>query len=410
MNHLIVTLFKTPADLVMLEPTLEGLYYKHAPARILLRTTEECAPILKNHPLVAEILVDHDYHLGLTMGHFGHRISETEASLFFTRAKLRQEFDPKDSFFHFDFTGIWKPYQTSLVDAFPVHADVKLLRRTPSLGNYRHTIGMKQKIAYIDASAAIELPLKEIEAAGYTLSFGWKNTSTEARIQQIGEAEIYIGDTLTGMHLAHALGVRKIIALYMDELPVSRQASYPNVREIYYKENSSVYQQEIRSQVEAALVEPKYPHELNKGNACEWIKNLALQYCHGRGLDVGSNRAEWALPGAIPSDHESRRFSEGPFDYIFSSHCLEHITEWKEELKIWYDSLKKGGTVFIYVPHPAMEHWQPEGDWVKGGWHVWSPEPVELVKHLQEQVGFTVQAYSTYPDHAWGFWVAARKF
>jgi predicted SAM-dependent methyltransferase len=79
-------------------------------------------------------------------------------------------------------------------------------------------------------------------------------------------------------------------------------------------------------------------------------------------------KKEWAFPGATPIDIA---FNDGfdalhlPFnnvDYIFSSHCLEHITNWVDVLEYWYSYLKVGGVIFLYLPHYDQEYWRPWND------------------------------------------------
>lgn len=150
----------------------------------------------------------------------------------------------------------------------------------------------------------------------------------------------------------------------------------------------------------------RYPDLLNQGDAQRFIQPLALQYCKGAGLDVGSNH--WPFPGALSSDINNRQFDKAPFDFIFSSHCLEHISDWQAELTLWRDSLRSGGIMFCYVPHPLCEVWLPEGPWVKGGWHVHSPDPLGLYGFVRE-LGMEVLNYSSRPDQYWGFHLVARK-
>ncbi len=44
---------------------------------------------------------------------------------------------------------------------------------------------------------------------------------------------------------------------------------------------------------------------------------------------------------------------------IYSSHCLEHITNWVDVLEYWYKNLKDGGVLFLYLPHYDQEYWRP---------------------------------------------------
>lgn len=87
------------------------------------------------------------------------------------------------------------------------------------------------------------------------------------------------------------------------------------------------------------------------------------KYCSGIGLDIGPTGKGTVdvvsiLPTAIALDLDYPGYNgtDLPFpnasqDYIFSSHCLEHITDYKTTLKEWMRALKVGGHLVISVPH-----------------------------------------------------------
>lgn len=114
-----------------------------------------------------------------------------------------------------------------------------------------------------------------------------------------------------------------------------------------------------------------YPKFQASGFAARFIFPFAKEVCKGVGVDVGCNREEWCFPGAIPCDpnmntsNDANRFPIGYrsatncLDYIFSSHCLEHINEWVDTLDYWYTKLKDGGVLFLYLPHPSQKYWLP---------------------------------------------------
>lgn len=108
-----------------------------------------------------------------------------------------------------------------------------------------------------------------------------------------------------------------------------------------------------------------YPEYQAKGNAAQWIMPFAKEWCKGNGLDIGCNREEWALPGStmidltFDDDYHAMNLPDGPFDYIFSSHCLEHISDWIGALEYWATKLISGGTLFLYLPHETQKYWHP---------------------------------------------------
>lgn len=108
-----------------------------------------------------------------------------------------------------------------------------------------------------------------------------------------------------------------------------------------------------------------YPKFQSEGFAAKFAFPYALQVCKGIGYDIGCNREEWKLPGAIGIDpmlsgnKTATNLPPGEVDYIFSSHCLEHIDNWVSVLDYWYLHLKAGGVLFLYLPHYSQAYWRP---------------------------------------------------
>lgn len=112
--------------------------------------------------------------------------------------------------------------------------------------------------------------------------------------------------------------------------------------------------------------EKEYPLLQSLGNASQFAIPYAKYFCQGKGYDVGCNRLEWAFPGSIPIDisfednYDALNLPEKNVDYIYSSHCLEHINDWVIVMDYWYEVLKKdGGILFLYLPDFSQEYWRP---------------------------------------------------
>lgn len=111
--------------------------------------------------------------------------------------------------------------------------------------------------------------------------------------------------------------------------------------------------------------EKEYPLFQSQGFAAKFCFPFALEVCNGIGFDIGANRVEWSLPGSIPVDpaiddrFDAFRLPDQMADFIFSSHCLEHLPDWVGALNHWRERLKSGGTLFLYLPHPDQEYWLP---------------------------------------------------
>jgi SAM-dependent methyltransferase len=108
-----------------------------------------------------------------------------------------------------------------------------------------------------------------------------------------------------------------------------------------------------------------YPYFQSEGFAAQFAFPFAKKVCTGIGVDVGCMKKEWSFPNSIPVDIS---FSDGlhalnlpdNLDYIFSSHCLEHLDNWVTVLEYWYSRLKVGGHVFLYLPDMNSQiYWRP---------------------------------------------------
>ena len=75
-----------------------------------------------------------------------------------------------------------------------------------------------------------------------------------------------------------------------------------------------------------------YPKFQSEGFASQFAIPYAKHVCKGVGVDVGCGKKEWAFPGATPVDFtvgyefHAHNLPYLEYDYIFSSHLLEHLT------------------------------------------------------------------------------------
>lgn len=108
----------------------------------------------------------------------------------------------------------------------------------------------------------------------------------------------------------------------------------------------------------------EYPAFQSQGFAAQFAIPYAKHVCKGKGIDVGCNREEWMFPGALPvdpviNDYTALNFPYNNLDYIFSSHCLEHLQNWVDVLDYWTSKIKAGGVLFLYLPDFSQEYWKP---------------------------------------------------
>jgi len=109
----------------------------------------------------------------------------------------------------------------------------------------------------------------------------------------------------------------------------------------------------------------QYPSFQAMGNAAQFAIPYAKYYCKGTGYDIGFCKEEWKLPNAVGIDYSLQNgyhadnLPDDQVDYIFSSHCLEHVDHWTKTLEYWISKLKKGGILFLYLPDFSQKYWRP---------------------------------------------------
>jgi SAM-dependent methyltransferase len=142
-----------------------------------------------------------------------------------------------------------------------------------------------------------------------------------------------------------------------------------------------------------------YPDLVKRGNGCQYIAPIARQFCKGFGIDVGCGK--WPLEGAMPVDltngGDAMALPVGEFDFVFSSHCLEHLPDPIGALEHWRTRIKPHGVLFLYLPHPDMEYWLPQN--CRKHLHSWMPP--QIIRMLAD-LGF-YNVLGSQRDMAFGF-------
>jgi len=110
-----------------------------------------------------------------------------------------------------------------------------------------------------------------------------------------------------------------------------------------------------------------YPNYLQIGYAAKYIAPIAEIYCKGRGLDIRGGSTPFKNSKNIDPDFFDSKenvyeiFEENNSqDYIFSSHCMEHLARPFKALREFKKVLKHNGIIFLYLPHPGNELWLKE--------------------------------------------------
>ena len=95
------------------------------------------------------------------------------------------------------------------------------------------------------------------------------------------------------------------------------------------------------------------------------------KYLHGKGIDIGGGNDCLRLPPDVEGTVElwdimdgdaqyMHKIKDETFDFVYSSHCLEHMRDVRAALMNWTRICKRGGVLYICVPH---ETYYEKGVW-----------------------------------------------
>lgn len=158
----------------------------------------------------------------------------------------------------------------------------------------------------------------------------------------------------------------------------------------------------------------QYPEFISTGNHARFIMPIAKEVLAGKnvGVDIGCRFKEWGYPNATLVDitfddpwHANKLPNFGDLEYIFSSHCLEHIENWEHTIEYWYRALNFEGILFLYLPDITCEYWDTRFMPTKR--HVNNLFP-QTIKYVMETVGFK-NIFASERDAAYSFCVYGEK-
>lgn len=138
----------------------------------------------------------------------------------------------------------------------------------------------------------------------------------------------------------------------------------------------------------------QYPLLQTTGNAMRFAMPFAEAIIgkNKLGYDIGCKYPEWSYPNSILIDpeidpsHDAMDLPKMSVDYIISSHCLEHLSNWVLALEHWHSRLKIGGILFLYLPNMDEQmYWR--------GWH--------NKKHVHYLNPSILKSYFEDNEHLW---------
>lgn len=101
---------------------------------------------------------------------------------------------------------------------------------------------------------------------------------------------------------------------------------------------------------------PHTPGESSKANARRQREGFFDKFCKGRGLDIGYG-GDLLTPDCTGWDYENgdaqylNGIKDASFDFVYSSHTIEHMVDPQTALHNWWRVVKPGGHLIVYLPH-----------------------------------------------------------
>lgn len=112
----------------------------------------------------------------------------------------------------------------------------------------------------------------------------------------------------------------------------------------------------IPFQKKPAEIYQKYEGETYRAFARRKREGFFEKYCKGEGLDIGYG-SDPLTPDCSGWDLQNgdaqymNGIEDESFDWVYSSHCLEHMVDVRVALKNWWRIVRKSGYLIIAVPH-----------------------------------------------------------
>lgn len=128
------------------------------------------------------------------------------------------------------------------------------------------------------------------------------------------------------------------------------------------------------------------------------------EWLRGTGLDIGCG-PDPILPGVRAFDvgdgdaNEITAYVSDSFDFVFSSHCLEHMHDPRHALRQWWQLVKPGGHLIVIVPDedlyeqgyfPSVFNPDHKATFTLSKYRSWSPRSYNLIELARELPGGTL--------------------
>ncbi len=373
-TKVLVTRYGGAGDMLMMEPALEALYYRHRPAEIHLRTHPHYADLHPFHPLIEQIVP------GI--------LTENEES---APGLPSDEKKPQGYDFFYNATGCVEMNRgIHGIDSFAFALSAPTIRRTPVLyldpkklvepldivihtpkrcGDPGRESPRNADFRNYDIPTLVDAYFRKEGIDFQSITAIGRNEEVADGLQSfsrtIAGAKLFIGPDSAGAHIAAALNIPHVVA-YTSIFPY-RTRGYPNTIPVHDNDVEL-----LLKTVTTAYQHLTGPKEIPWEQATE---HFGRRFMYGKvcGPKHGSDKPE---------------HSDGLLLFDMTSN-----DKWQEKLQEHHDALSDGGHLVLYEKHKKY-----------GGL-----DPVLLVKFLIENMGLEILEYSATSDTWGGFYIVAVK-
>jgi SAM-dependent methyltransferase len=162
-------------------------------------------------------------------------------------------------------------------------------------------------------------------------------------------------------------------------------------------------------------------HETAKARERREREGYFTRYLIGCGIDIGCGN-DPVTPACVHWDLAQGDAQELPgvavnsFDWVYSSHCLEHLRDPFAAVARWWQVLKPGGWMLVVVPDEDLyeqgcwpSRYNPDHKWTftvhkSESWSPVSVNVTELVATLPNHNTAWVHRFDTGYDYSGGVW------
>ena len=148
-----------------------------------------------------------------------------------------------------------------------------------------------------------------------------------------------------------------------------------------------------------------YEGETKKSHERRLREGFFEKYCQGEGLDIGYG-SDLIVPGCSGWDFRNgdaqylADIDDESFDFVYSSHCLEHMYDVRISLKNWFRVVRPGGFLLLAIPHRDLyekknalpSRWAPEHKHMFLIGKSEPPDTLDIMEEIRESLdGYEIQ-------------------